>query len=71
MKPNFGTGYKSLAEHLMQFQSLGHKPMGIDINRLDNGDGIGVTVPLNYNFTFTRMDTRSATTNVGMDHVSP
>ena len=43
-KPNFGTGYKSLAEHLIQFQSLGHMPMGIDINRLDNEDGIEATL---------------------------
>ena len=29
------------------------------------------TMPLNYNFTFSCMDTRGATTKVGMDHVSP
>ena len=43
MRPTFGSGYKSLAEHLMQFQSLGHMPMGIDINRLNDGDGIEAT----------------------------
>ena len=39
-RPTFGSGYKSLAEHLIQFQSLGCVPMDIDINRLDDGDGI-------------------------------
>ena len=38
-KPNFGTGYKLLAKHLIQFQSHGHT-YAIYINRLDNGDGI-------------------------------
>ena len=28
----------------MQFQSLGHMPIGIDINRLDNGDDIEATL---------------------------
>ena len=42
-RPTSGSGYKSLAEHLIQFQSLGHVPMDIDINRLDDGDGIEAT----------------------------
>ena len=43
-RPTFGSGYKSLAEHLIQFQSLGCVPMDIDINRLDDGDGIEATL---------------------------
>ena len=43
MRPTFGSGYKSLADHLMQFQSLGHMPMGIDISQLNDGDGIEAT----------------------------
>ena len=43
-KANFGSGYKSLAEYLIQFQSLGCVPMDIDINRLDDGDGIEATL---------------------------
>ena len=43
-RPTSGSGYKSLAEHLIQFQSLGHVPMDIDINRLDDGDGIEATL---------------------------
>ena len=43
-RPTSGSGYKSLAEHLMQFQSLGRVPMDIDINRLDDGDGIETTL---------------------------
>ena len=44
MKPNFGTGYESVVEHLMQFQFLRHTPMGTDINKLDNGDNIDATL---------------------------
>ena len=43
-RPTSGSGYKSLAEHLIQFQSLGHVPMDIDINMLDDGDGIEATL---------------------------
>ena len=35
-------GYKSLAGHLIQFQELGHMP--IDIDSLNDGDGIEVTM---------------------------
>ena len=38
-RPTFESGYKSLAEHLIQLQSLGCVA-DIDINRLDDGDGI-------------------------------
>jgi len=44
MRPTFGNGYKSLAKHLMQFQSFGHMPMSIDVKRLDDRDGIEATI---------------------------
>ena len=44
MRSACGSGYTSLAEHLMQFKLLGHMPVDIDINRLDNGDGIEATL---------------------------
>ena len=39
-----GNGYKTLAEHLILFQVLGHMPMGLSIERLDDGDGIEATM---------------------------
>ena len=33
-----GSGYKSLAKHLIQFQSLGYMPMAIDVRRIDDRD---------------------------------
>ena len=41
-KAPIGSGYKSLAEHLIQFQMHGCLPLDtcIDIKRLDYGDGI-------------------------------
>ena len=38
------SGYKSLAKHLIQFQSLGHMPMAIDVRRIDDGDGFEATM---------------------------
>ena len=38
------SGYTSLAAHLAKFFELGHKPMNIDIARLDNGGGIEATL---------------------------
>ena len=35
-----GSGYKSLAKYLIQFQSLGYMPMAIDVRRIDDGDGL-------------------------------
>lgn len=43
-KAAIGNGYSSLAEHLIQFQALGHMPMDIDIERLNDGDGIEATM---------------------------
>ena len=39
-----GSGYKSLAKHLIQFQSLRHMPMAIDVRRIDDGDGFEATM---------------------------
>ena len=39
-----GSGYKSLAKHLTQFQSLGYMPMVTDVRRTDYGDGFEVTM---------------------------
>ena len=41
-KAPVGSGYKSLAEHFMQFQMHGCMPL--DIKRLDDVDGIEATV---------------------------
>ena len=43
-RPTSGSSSKSLGEHLIQFQSLGCVPMDIDINRLNDGDGIEATL---------------------------
>ncbi len=43
-KAPIGIGYKSLAEHLIQFQMYGCMPLDIDIKRLDDGDGIEATM---------------------------
>ena len=42
-KAPIGSGYKSLADHLIQFQMHGCMPPDMDINRLDDGDGIEAT----------------------------
>lgn len=43
-KAPIGSGYKSLAGHLTNFNKLGQMPMNIDIERLDDGDGIEATL---------------------------
>ena len=43
-KAPVGSGYKSLAEHLIQFQMHGCMPLDLDIKRLDDGDGIEATM---------------------------
>lgn len=43
-KAPIGSGYKSLAGHLGQFQELGHAPMDIDTERLNDGDGMEATM---------------------------
>jgi len=42
-RPLVVSGYKSLAKHLIQFLSLGHIPIAIDIKRIDDGDGLEAT----------------------------
>lgn len=43
-KAPIGSGYKSLAEHLVKFQELGQMPIEVDMNRLDEGNGIEATL---------------------------
>ena len=38
-KAAIGSGYKSLAEHLIKFHELGQMSVELDINRLDEGNG--------------------------------
>ncbi|KAG0718627.1 TIMELESS-interacting protein [Chionoecetes opilio] len=43
MKPS-GSGYASLTEDLLQFKELRHMPMELNVNRLDDGDGVEATL---------------------------
>ena len=43
-KGSVGSGYKTLAKHLTEFQLLGYMPMNLNIERLDDGDGIEATM---------------------------
>ena len=43
-KAPIGSGYTSLAEHLIKFHELGQMPVELDINRLDEGNGIEATL---------------------------
>ena len=43
-KQSIGSGYASLAEDLLRFQTLQHMPMDINLERLDDGDGIESTL---------------------------
>jgi len=43
-KAPIGSGYKSLAEHLIKFHELGQMLLELDINRLDEGNGIEATL---------------------------
>ena len=43
-KAPIGSGYKSLAEHLIKFHELGQMPVELDINRLLEGNGIEATL---------------------------
>ena len=47
-KAPIGSGYKSLSEHLAQFQMHGCMPLEIDIKRLDDGDGIEADEPAGF-----------------------
>lgn len=43
-KQTNGSGYASLAEDLCRFQALQHIPMNLNLERLDDGDGIESTL---------------------------
>uniref|UniRef100_UPI00358E7FAB uncharacterized protein isoform X1 n=2 Tax=Myxine glutinosa TaxID=7769 RepID=UPI00358E7FAB len=43
-KQPVGSGYASLAEDLLRFQTLQHMPMDLNLERLDDGDGIESTL---------------------------
>ena len=43
MKPS-GSGYASLTEDLLQLKGLRHMPMELNVNRLDDGDGVEATL---------------------------
>ena len=43
-KQPVGSGYTSLAEDLLRFQTLQHMPMDLNLERLDDGDGIESTL---------------------------
>ena len=41
-------GYDTLVDNLSSFRSVGNEPLPIDINRLDEGDGISNTLTRNH-----------------------
>ena len=43
-KQPVGSGYASLAEDLLRFQTVQHMPMDLNLLRLDDGDGIESTL---------------------------
>jgi len=43
-KPTIGSGYASLAEDLLRFQTLQHMPLDLSLERLNDGDGIESTL---------------------------
>lgn len=43
-----GAGYDTLADNLSSFRSVGNQPIPVEINRLDDGDGIANTLALNH-----------------------
>lgn len=43
-KRTVGSGYASLAEDILRFQTLQHMPINIDLERLNDGDGIESTL---------------------------
>ena len=44
---DIGAGYDTLGDNLSSFRSVGNQPLPIDINRLDEGDGISSTLKSN------------------------
>ena len=43
-KAPIGSGYTSLAQHLLQFKAHGHMPMDVAVEQLDEGDGLETTM---------------------------
>ena len=43
-RPNTGSGYKTLAGNMMQFGELGLLPRTLQLDRLDEGEGIGAAL---------------------------
>ena len=47
-RTDIGAGYDSLGDHLTSFRCAGKEPLPIEINRLDEGDGISSTMTRNH-----------------------
>ena len=47
-RTDIGAGYDSLGDHLTSFRCAGKEPLPIEINRLDEGDGISSTMTHNH-----------------------
>jgi len=43
-KAPIGSGYSSLVQSLLQFKALRHMPVDVDLERLDEGDGLKATI---------------------------
>ena len=47
-RTDIGAGYGTLGDNLKSFLQLGNRPLPLDIDRLDEGDGIGSTLARNH-----------------------
>ena len=47
-RTDIGAGYYTLDDNLSSFRNVGNEPSPIDINRLDEGDGISNTLTRNH-----------------------
>ena len=47
-RTDIGAGYYTFGDKLSSFRSVGNKPLPIDLNRLDEGDGISNTLTRNH-----------------------
>ena len=45
---DIGAGYDTCADNLSSFRSVGNEPLPIDLNMLDEGDGISNTLTRNH-----------------------
>ena len=43
-RKDIGAGYDTLGDYLSSYRSVGNQPLPIDINKLDEGDGISNTL---------------------------